>query len=79
MELYHCNYEINILMQVKVPFDANKLYASEILSILLQNAPENRHVVILRNIDIISLSICVSFSVSLSLESLYLFLLQFVK
>jgi len=29
-------------LKVKVPFDANKLYASEILSILLQNAPENR-------------------------------------
>lgn len=29
-------------LKVKVPFDANKLYASEILSILLQNEPENR-------------------------------------
>ena len=28
--------------QVKVPFDSNKLYASEILSILLQNEPNNR-------------------------------------
>jgi len=29
-------------LKVKVPFDDNKLYASEILSILLQNEPENR-------------------------------------
>ena len=29
-------------LKVKVPFDDNKLYASEILSILLQNDPENR-------------------------------------
>lgn len=29
-------------LKVKVPFDPNKLYASEILSILLQSAPENR-------------------------------------
>merc|ERR1719312_1950334 len=29
-------------LKVKVPFDANKLYASEILSILLQNEPQNR-------------------------------------
>ena len=29
-------------VKVKVPFDNNKLYASEILSILLQNEPENR-------------------------------------
>jgi len=30
------------IFKVKVPFDSNKLYASEILSILLQNEPENR-------------------------------------
>ena len=29
-------------VKVKVPFDNNKLFASEILSILLQNEPENR-------------------------------------
>lgn len=29
-------------LRVKLPFDGNKLYASEILSILLQNSPENR-------------------------------------
>ncbi|XP_072935897.1 beta-catenin-like protein 1 [Epargyreus clarus] len=29
-------------LKVKIPFDANKLYATEILSILLQNTPENR-------------------------------------
>lgn len=29
-------------MKVKVPFDENKLYASEILSILLQTEPDNR-------------------------------------
>ncbi|XP_028175095.1 beta-catenin-like protein 1 [Ostrinia nubilalis] len=29
-------------LKMKVPFDANKLYATEILSILLQNTPENR-------------------------------------
>lgn len=29
-------------LKLKVPFDANKLYATEILSILLQNTPENR-------------------------------------
>jgi len=31
-------------LKVKMPFDNNKLYASEILSILLQNEPENRKV-----------------------------------
>lgn len=31
-----------LYLQLKVPFDANKLYATEILSILLQNTPENR-------------------------------------
>lgn len=29
-------------LKLKIPFDANKLYATEILSILLQNTPENR-------------------------------------
>lgn len=29
-------------LKLKVPFDGNKLYATEILSILLQNTPENR-------------------------------------
>lgn len=29
-------------IKAKTPFDANKLYASELLSILLQNTPENR-------------------------------------
>ncbi|CAH0722673.1 unnamed protein product, partial [Brenthis ino] len=29
-------------LKVKIPFDGNKLYATEILSILLQNTPENR-------------------------------------
>ncbi|KDR11648.1 beta-catenin-like protein 1 [Zootermopsis nevadensis] len=29
-------------LRVKLPFDANKLYASEILSILLQDTPDNR-------------------------------------
>ena len=29
-------------LKVKIPFDANKLYASEILSILVQNEPKNR-------------------------------------
>jgi beta-catenin-like protein 1 len=29
-------------IKTKVPFDANKLYASELLSILLQHTPENR-------------------------------------
>ena len=29
-------------LKVKVPFDENKLYASEILSILLQTEPDNR-------------------------------------
>lgn len=29
-------------LKMKVPFDGNKLYATEILSILLQNTPENR-------------------------------------
>ncbi|EEB10316.1 conserved hypothetical protein [Pediculus humanus corporis] len=32
-------------LRVKLPFDANKLYASEILSILLQNTPENRELI----------------------------------
>ncbi|KAL3858659.1 hypothetical protein ACJMK2_008922 [Sinanodonta woodiana] len=30
-------------IKAKLPFDANKLYASEILAILLQNSDENRH------------------------------------
>lgn len=29
-------------IKAKMPFDANKLYASELLSILVQNTPENR-------------------------------------
>lgn len=29
-------------LKAKMPFDANKLYCSEILSILLQGTPENR-------------------------------------
>lgn len=29
-------------LRAKLPFDANKLYCSEILSILLQGTPENR-------------------------------------
>ncbi|XP_050349796.1 beta-catenin-like protein 1 [Nymphalis io] len=29
-------------LKIKIPFDGNKLYATEILSILLQNTPENR-------------------------------------
>ncbi|CAG9782922.1 unnamed protein product [Diatraea saccharalis] len=29
-------------LKLKIPFDGNKLYATEILSILLQNTPENR-------------------------------------
>lgn len=32
-------------LRVKAPFDNNKLYASEILSILLQNTPENRQMI----------------------------------
>merc|ERR1719509_234557 len=32
-------------LKVKVPFDGNKLYSSEILSILLQNEPENRQII----------------------------------
>ncbi|XP_013193032.1 beta-catenin-like protein 1 [Amyelois transitella] len=31
-------------LKMKVPFDGNKLYATEILSILLQNMPENRKI-----------------------------------
>jgi len=33
-------------LKVKVPFDNNKLYASEILSILLQNEPDNRRALV---------------------------------
>lgn len=29
-------------LKLKVPFDGNKLYATEILSILLQTTPDNR-------------------------------------
>ena len=36
------NWLIAKKLKVKVPFDANKLYASEILSILLQDEPANR-------------------------------------
>ncbi|XP_067014519.1 beta-catenin-like protein 1 [Anabrus simplex] len=41
-------------IRVKMPFDANKLYASEILSIMLQNTPENRQMLgDLEGIDVI--------------------------
>lgn len=36
-------------IKTKTPFDANKLYASELLSILLQHIPENR--LLLGNLD----------------------------
>jgi len=39
---------------VKLPFDGNKLYASEILSILLQDSPDNRQMLgDLEGIDVI--------------------------
>lgn len=36
-------------IKAKMPFDANKLYASELLSILLQQTPENK--LVLGDID----------------------------
>jgi beta-catenin-like protein 1 len=50
-------------LRVKLPFDANKLYASEILSILLQDTPDNRQVLgDLDGIDVIlqQLAVCMS-------------------
>jgi len=41
-------------LRVKLPFDGNKLYASEILSILLQDSPDNRQMLgDLEGIDVI--------------------------
>lgn len=45
-----------------MPFDANKLYATEILSILLQNTPENRKLLgELDGIDVLLQQLAVSF------------------
>jgi beta-catenin-like protein 1 len=50
-------------LRVKLPFDGNKLYASEVLSILLQDSPDNRQMLgDLEGIDVIlqQLAVCIS-------------------
>ena len=48
-------------IRVKLPFDGNKLYASEILSILLQDTPDNRQMLgDLEGIDVILQQLAVS-------------------
>lgn len=49
-------------VKTKTPFDANKLYASELLSILLQHTPENRFLLgDLDGIDVLlqQLAVCI--------------------
>lgn len=49
-------------IKTKTPFDANKLYASELLSILLQHTLENRHLLgDLDGIDVLlqQLAVCI--------------------
>jgi hypothetical protein len=50
-------------LRVKLPFDGNKLYASEILSILLQDSPDNRQMLgDLEGIDVILQQLAVGIS-----------------
>lgn len=49
-------------LKLKAPFDANKLYCSEILSILIQDSPENRQLLgDLDGIDTLLQQLAVSF------------------
>lgn len=55
-------------IKTKTPFDANKLYASELLSILLQHTPENRLLLgDLDGIDVLlqQLAVCISLFLNL--------------
>ena len=48
-------------LKAKMPFDANKLYCSEILAVLLQGTPENRQLLgDLEGIDILLQQLAVS-------------------
>lgn len=48
-------------LKAKMPFDANKLYCSEILSILLQDTPDNRQILgEIEGIDILLQQLAVS-------------------
>lgn len=61
-------------LRVKGPFDGNKLYASEVLSILLQNTPDNRQLLgDLEGIDVLlqQLAVGISFTLKQILQELY--------
>jgi beta-catenin-like protein 1 len=63
-------------LRVKLPFDGNKLYASEILSILLQDTPDNRQMLgDLEGIDVIlqQLAVCISQSLVNIIKTFALF------
>lgn len=50
-------------LKAKMPFDINKLYASEILSILLQQSPENRTLFgILDGVDVVLQQLAVKYT-----------------
>lgn len=76
-------------IKTKTPFDANKLYASELLSILLQHTPENRLLLgDLDGIDVLlqQLAVCIYIFINfymynyiLSLINLKLDYLQYYK
>lgn len=58
-------------IKVKAPFNTNKLYASEILSILLQNSKENKVLIgELDGIDVLLQQLAVSFIILFYLTSL---------
>lgn len=57
-------------IKLKAPFDTNKLYASEILSIMLQNTQENRLLLgDLDGIDVLLQQLAVIFSICICFSS----------
>lgn len=57
-------------LRVKGPFDPNKLYASEILSILLQNSIENKTLLgIMDGIDVLLQQLAVSSPINYGLAT----------
>lgn len=70
-------------LKLKVPFDGNKLYATEILSILLQNTPENRKLLgELDGIDVLLQQLAVSwihYLLNLLQQFTFLFVLNINK
>lgn len=70
-------------LKFKVPFDGNKLYATEILSILLQNTPENRKLLgELDGIDVLLQQLAVSWIhnlITLLCQHSFLFLVNINK